>query len=68
MGFPELGYVSLKELRVRPTVRMVDANNRVIKEGRTRVGIPVERDRFFKAQMTIGQYAEKARDEGRINA
>ena len=50
MGEPELGYVSLTE----------------IKGIRGRFGLPVERDAHFKAHGTIGQYAARARSAGRI--
>jgi len=49
-GFPELGYVSLDELA---TVR-------------GRLGLPIERDRSFKADKPIGRYAREARMAGRI--
>jgi len=50
MGEPELGYVSLAELA---TVR-------------GKLGLPVERDRHFEADMTISAYAEEAREHGHI--
>ena len=50
LGEPELGYVSLTELK---TVR-------------GRLGLPVERDLHFKADKTLSQYAEEARIAGRI--
>ena len=50
VGCPELGYVSLTELK---TIR-----------GRFR--LPVERDMHFKARGTIAQYAAHARDNDRI--
>ena len=49
-GFPELGYVSLDELS---TVR-------------GRLGLPIERDRHFEADKSIGRYAREARMAGRI--
>ena len=49
-GFPELGYVSLNELA---TVR-------------GRLGLPIERDRHFEADKSIGSYACEARIAGRI--
>ena len=52
MGCPELGYVSLSELR---TVR-------------GRMGLPVERDRSFKARYTLREYADQASDAGYIKA
>jgi Protein of unknown function (DUF2958) len=52
LGFPELGYVSLAELA---TVR-------------GRLGLPVERDLYFKANKSISAYAREARMSGRIVA
>ncbi|MDD2760667.1 MAG: DUF2958 domain-containing protein [Methylomonas sp.] len=51
-GFPELGYVSLTE----------------IGELRGLAGLPVERDRFFKANKTLSQYADEARKAEQIVA
>jgi hypothetical protein len=51
-GTPEMGYVTLGELMS------------VKRPG----GLGIERDRWFTATMTVGEYAEKARAEGRINA
>jgi len=51
-GFPELGYVSLAELRAV----------------RGRLGLPVERDLHFKADKVISAYAHEARLAGRIMA
>ncbi len=53
LGYPELGYVSLAELR---TVR-------------GRLGLPVERDlsfRSFRASKSLAGYAASARAEGAI--
>ena len=50
LGSPELGYVSLEEL----------------KEIRGRLGLPVERDLHFVANKPISAYADDARAEGRI--
>jgi hypothetical protein len=50
MGFPELGYVSLSEL----------------KSIRNRLGIPLERDLFFTAAYPLSVYAEAARRAERI--
>ena len=52
MGCPELGWVSIEE----------------IKRIRGRMGLPVERDKWFRASGTISEYAKKARQEGRILA
>jgi len=52
MGEPELGYVSLSELQ----------------SVRGGLGLPVERDMYFKATKTLSQYAEEARVVGRIVA
>jgi len=52
MGCPELGYVSLSELA----------------SVRGRLGLPVERDRYFKANRTISAYAQAAHAAGRIVA
>lgn len=45
MGFPELGYVRLSELTAV----------------RGRLGLPIERDRFFVAAHPISVYADEAR-------
>ncbi len=50
LGEPELGYVSLTELR---TVR-------------GKLGLPVERDLHFEADKPISAYADEARSRGRI--
>lgn len=50
LGFPELGYVSLSELR----------------SIRGRFGLPVERDRFFKANKKLSEYASEAESKGAI--
>jgi len=52
LGCPELGYVSLSELK---TVR-------------GRFGLPVERDLYFSTDKPITVWAEKASREGRIVA
>ena len=52
LGFPELGSVSLAE----------------IKALRGKLGLPVERDRFFKANKPISEYADAARAAGYIAA
>ena len=51
-GCPELGTVSLSELQ----------------NTKFAYGLGVERDRYFKADKTITQYAEEARANGRIIA
>jgi Protein of unknown function (DUF2958) len=50
MGEPELGYVSLPELR---TVR-------------GKLGLPIERDEHFDADRTLSTYADEARQRGHI--
>jgi hypothetical protein len=50
MGFPELGFVSVTELRTL----------------RGPLGLPVERDEHFEADKTLAAYAAKAREHGRI--
>ena len=50
MGSPELGWVSLKELAAV----------------RGQLGLPIERDRFFKARGCLSAYADNARLRGRI--
>lgn len=50
IGFPELGYVSLAEL----------------KSIRGALGLPVERDRYFTADKTLSAYASEASEKGRI--
>lgn len=50
VGYPELGYVSLGEL----------------KSIRNRLGIPLERDLFFTARFPLSVYAEAARRAERI--
>ena len=52
MGCPELGYVSLAELR----------------ETRVGFGLSIERDRHFTATKTLTEYADDARLKGRITA
>ncbi len=52
LGFPELGYVSLSEL------------SRL----RGPSGLPVERDRWFEPDKTLGEYATEARSLGRVVA
>lgn len=52
MGMPEMGSVSLSELR----------------SVRGKMGLPIERDRSFEAKMTLSQYAEKAQIKGYIFA
>jgi hypothetical protein len=52
MGEPELGSVSLAE----------------IKAARGPCGLHIERDRYFKPKKTIGAYADEARREQRIVA
>ena len=50
MGTPELGYVDLQELA----------------SVRGRLGLPVERDLYFRPKGTLGAYADNARLYGRI--
>ena len=50
MGCPELGYVSLSELEAL----------------RGKLGLHVERDRWFEATQPLAGYAEAARAAGRI--
>jgi len=52
LGYPELGYVSLSELQ----------------SVHGKLGLHVERDRWFAPRTTISRYAEEARRLGRINA
>lgn len=52
MGSPELGYVSLSEIR----------------SVRGPLGLGIERDLHFKANKPISVYADEARSEGRIVA
>lgn len=52
LGFPELGSVSLSELS----------------QLRGQSGLPVERDQHFKADKTLCQYADEARQLERIKA
>ena len=52
MGEPELGFVSLQELQ----------------EIRLPLGLSIERDRHFRANKTLTQYADEARSAGRIIA
>jgi Protein of unknown function (DUF2958) len=52
MGTPELGYISMRELR----------------ELRGPLGLPVERDLHFEADKPISAYADEARAHGRIVA
>jgi hypothetical protein len=50
LGYPELGYVSLAELRAV----------------RGRLGLPIERDLSFRASKSLAEYAAAARAEGAI--
>jgi hypothetical protein len=50
LGCPELGYVSLVELRT----------------ARGKVGLPVERDLHFEPDKTISAYADETHTRGRI--
>jgi hypothetical protein len=50
IGCPELGYISLTELR---TVR-------------GKLGLPIERDLHFEADKLLSEYAEEARARGHI--
>lgn len=52
LGFPELGYVSLRELAAV----------------RGKLGLPIERDRYFLPDRTIGAYTESARLRDRLIA
>ena len=52
LGMPELGYVSIAELE----------------SVRGKLGLPVERDLWFRPEKTISAYAEEARACGRIKA
>lgn len=52
MGMPELGSVRFSELQ----------------SVRGKLGLPVERDRFFSPDKTIGKYADDAITRGHINA
>jgi hypothetical protein len=52
LGCAELGYVMLDELKTL----------------RGRLGLPVERDRWFKADKTLSEYANESRVSGRVNA
>lgn len=52
LGSPELGYVSLSDLR-----RL-----------RGRLGLPVERDRYFRASKSLVAYADEAREAGHVSA
>ena len=52
LGFPELGYCSLAEIRAL----------------RGPLGLPVERDQHFIADRPLSAYADVARDRGHITA
>jgi hypothetical protein len=52
MGFPELGSVRISELEAV----------------RGKLGLPIERDRFFHPDKTLSDYAEQARLAGAIKA
>lgn len=49
-GFPELGYVSLKQLA----------------DARGRLGLPMERDMHFEARYPLSVYTQAAKFKGRI--
>jgi hypothetical protein len=50
LGYPELGYVSLNEIR----------------SVRGKLGLPVERDAHFKAKKKLSEYASESSDRGYI--
>lgn len=50
LGFPELGWVGLSEIRSL----------------RGKLGLPVERDLFFEAAHPLSWYVRRAREAGRI--
>lgn len=50
LGAPELGYVNLTDLR----------------RARGRLGLPIERDLYFRPTKTLSAYADAARRAGRI--
>ena len=52
LGFPELGYVLISD----------------IASVRGSLGLPVERDLYFTAHKTLGEYADQARREERTRA
>jgi hypothetical protein len=52
MGCPELGSVRISELEAV----------------RGRLGLPIERDRHFRAEKPLSAYADLARQNGRITA
>jgi len=52
IGYPELGYVDLNEL----------------KRVRLPFGLSIERDAWFEADKTLSQYADEARSNGSIAA
>ena len=52
MGFPELGSVSLREITA----------------ARGKLGLPIERDIYFKPDRPVSAYAEEARAQGAIRA
>jgi len=52
MGYPELGYVSLNELKSLTLP----------------FGMSIERDSSFEPEMSIEEYSDLAREEGRIVA
>lgn len=68
-GFPELGYVSRKELeetRVNPRLRVHVANTDEVIAGTSKVGLPLERDRHFNTEHPLTVWLEAAQLEGRI--
>lgn len=52
LGMPELGYVSLAELR----------------KLRGKYGLPVERDKWFRGDKRLSEYAAEARNKGCVCA
>ncbi|WP_420011054.1 DUF2958 domain-containing protein [Tateyamaria sp.] len=52
LGFPEIGSVCLSEIAAV----------------RGALGLPVERDLYFKAEKSLSEYADEARDRGHIAA
>lgn len=68
-GYPEIGYVSKKELedtRVHPRFHITEANTGETVAGTAKVGLPLERDRYFNTEHPLTVWLEAAQRAGRI--
>ena len=61
MGFPELGYASLKELQELKTTARINVRGKVMK-----FALPIERDLYFKPIHSMKVYSMAARNRRAI--